>query len=191
MAELEKLTGYIIQKANDDAALIKEKAKADYDTAVNAATAEADKLSRDIISKANDEAVLIEQRANSALTQKKSRAILALKNSAVETVISDAKDMIISMGDSDYSAFMLRVLDANATGDEGIIAFNENDSKRMSKEFTTAVKKHKLTMSDEYSNITGGFILKYGAVEINCSVEALFRDRAEEFTDYINKALFE
>lgn len=191
MAELEKLTGYIIQKANDDAALIKENAQKDYDAVVNAASAEAEKISSDVISKANDEAALTEQRAVSALVQKKSKAILALKNSAVESVISDAKEIIVNMSDSEYSDFMLRLLNKSVTGEEGVLSLNERDSKRVSKEFMSAAGKHKLTLDTVYSNITGGFVLKYGAVEINCSVEALFRDRAEEFTDYINKALFE
>ena len=49
----------------------------------------------------------------------------------------------------------------------------------------------KLTVSDAVAPIDGGYILKYGYLEINCSFAAIFRDRRDEFIDLIRDQLFE
>jgi V/A-type H+-transporting ATPase subunit E len=39
-------------------------------------------------------------------------------------------------------------------------------------------------------NIDGGFILKYGNIEINSSFDALFEENEEELVDIVNKMLW-
>ena len=38
-----------------------------------------------------------------------------------------------------------------------------------------------------YCNIDGGFILKYGNIEINSSFDAIFDENKEELIDIVNK----
>ena len=47
-----------------------------------------------------------------------------------------------------------------------------------------------LTLSDDTADIDSGFILRYGGIEENCSLKALFADRQEELQDLVHKLLF-
>ena len=47
-----------------------------------------------------------------------------------------------------------------------------------------------LDISKEKSDISGGFIIKYGNTEQNCSLDAIFKEKKDELVDYINSNLF-
>ena len=44
-----------------------------------------------------------------------------------------------------------------------------------------------LEISKDTVNIDGGFILKYGNIEINSSIDALFEENKDELIDVVNK----
>jgi V/A-type H+-transporting ATPase subunit E len=52
-------------------------------------------------------------------------------------------------------------------------------------------KNASLIISENTVTIDGGFILKYGDVEENCSFDALFSSAKEELSDRVNAILFE
>ena len=47
-----------------------------------------------------------------------------------------------------------------------------------------------LELAEDPVNITGGFLLKYGNIEINSSIDAICEDRKEELVDRVNNVLF-
>ncbi len=42
----------------------------------------------------------------------------------------------------------------------------------------------------EARNIDNGFILAYGGIEENCSIEAMFAEKRDELRDQVRKILF-
>lgn len=48
----------------------------------------------------------------------------------------------------------------------------------------------KLTVSRETRDIDGGFVLSYGGIEENCSIEALFYAARERLQDRVQELLF-
>ena len=44
--------------------------------------------------------------------------------------------------------------------------------------------------SGETRNIDGGFILIYGGIEENCSIDAMFAEKRDELLDQVRKILF-
>ena len=46
------------------------------------------------------------------------------------------------------------------------------------------------TLSDTFADINGGFILKYGDIQINGELSALIYEKRDVLTDELNKALF-
>lgn len=189
MAEIRKITEYIVNKAKEEAKLTRENAIKECDAVISAAKKDADTLKKDILTKAYSEAADIERRAYSALSQKKARLILELKNQVIENVISTAKNSITEMPDNEYCSFLTGILKKNATGNPGNAVFNERDIRRMSAQLKKALRVANLTLETQPADISGGFILKYGSVLINCSLEAIFRDRQEEFTDCVSRAV--
>ncbi|MBR1773727.1 MAG: hypothetical protein IJ749_07480 [Eubacterium sp.] len=47
-----------------------------------------------------------------------------------------------------------------------------------------------IDISQDTVDIDGGFILKYGNIEINSSFDALFDENKEELTDIVNNLLW-
>ena len=45
-------------------------------------------------------------------------------------------------------------------------------------------------MSGESKNITNGFVLVYGGIEENCTIDALFDARRDELSDIVQRLLF-
>lgn len=190
MAGIENITEYIIQKADADAKNTLKRADEQHDAAILKAKKDAESISSEIIKSAENEAETIRERAASGAAQIRSRNILTLKNRAVSEVIENAKKILLSLPDDEYMSLMEKLLRDSASGSEGIIVLNSADKARMSSGFSEAAADCGLTVSGECADISGGFILKYGLVEINCSVDAVFRDRNEQFVDYVNKRLF-
>ena len=48
-----------------------------------------------------------------------------------------------------------------------------------------------LTLSKEPADMTNGFIITYGGVEENCTFDAIFAERANEFKDLVQNILFD
>ena len=191
MAEIQQITEYILTKAKNEGEQLLSQAGKEYDSIIEHASGEAEAVKAEILSKAQTEAKDIERRAVSALTQKKSGLILELKNSAIQNVIDMAKNEILGMSDKDYAEFIIRILKDNASNEKGTIAFNEKDASRLTAELKDTLESHLLTVDAVSADISGGFILKYGSILINCSLDALFKEKEEAFIDYINKAIFE
>ncbi len=190
MAEIQQITDYILSKAKNEGEELLARAGNEYDMLLEQAAVQAQDVRAQIISKARSEASDIERRAISALAQKKSALILELKNSAIADVIRMAKDEILNMPDKDYADFIIRILKCNATGQKGTIAFNEKDTSRLSTELANTLEEYLLTIDSTPADISGGFVLKYGSILINCSLDALFKEKEEQFVDYISKAIF-
>jgi len=191
MAEIQQITDYILTKAKNEGDKLLSQAGKEYDSIIAQASEEAEALKAQILSKAENEANDIERRAVSALAQKKSGLILELKNSAIQNVINMAKEEILNMSDEDYNEFVIRVLKNNASNQKGTIAFNQKDASRLSDELIDKLELYSLSVDTAPANISGGFILKYGSILINCSLDALFKEKEEAFIDYINNAIFE
>ena len=61
----------------------------------------------------------------------------------------------------------------------------ENDLKHALKE-----KGCEPTLSEDPVDITGGFVLVYGDIEINCSFDALIEGNSEELKELVYKNIF-
>ena len=75
----------------------------------------------------------------------------------------------------------------------GEIYFSAADLARLPADFDSRLEKAAkgaLQRSSETRPIDGGFVLTYGGVEENCSIEALFYAAREELQDKVHALLF-
>ena len=95
-----------------------------------------------------------------------------------------------------YFAFIIKSAVTQAQHGEGILSFNARDCARMPKNFQHLLnlalpEGKRLIVSKDSAGIDGGFIIKYGDLEENCSFAAIFREKRDEFIDLIRGVLFE
>lgn len=190
MAEISEILGYISDKYKAEAEAIEKTAMAERELAMQDARAEAEAQAERIIAKANEKAAVILTEAQSSSGQIISNAVLAAKNRAIKDVIQKAKESILNLDASDYIALLDRLLERYHEDKEGEMLLCARDLEAVGKDLAEAAAKYKLTVSKETADISGGFILRYGKIEENCSIDAIFREKTEQLTDRISGVLF-
>ena len=80
----------------------------------------------------------------------------------------------------------------------GKILFSAADRRRLPEDFDNKLKialsekpEAILTLSEDVTDLNGGFLLIYGDIEENCSFDALFFAAKETLQDKVNSLLFE
>ena len=136
------------------------------------------------------------QRYTSAADTKKKQAYLYAKQSMIASCLEKARQTILAMDDPSYFGMIAHQIGARLAAKEGTLFLSEKDRARMPEGFlekisaAAAEKGGSVSLSDETCAIDGGFILSYGGIEENCSVDALFEEYAEELSDTVGKLLF-
>ncbi len=127
------------------------------------------------------------------------RDLLAVKQEMVSKAFELAKEKITQMPAADYVAFLTRqVLAAATTGTEQLI-FNATDKEKYGAQVLTQVNSElkskgldgRITIADETREMIGGFILKNGNVEVNCSVDIMLELIRGELAAQVAHVLFE
>lgn len=105
------------------------------------------------------------------------KSILAMKQETVSKCFDKAKQMLISLPEAQYTAFLAKLAaNASVTGEEEII-LNKRDAGTLGAKVVEAANALKsgahLTLSDSTGDFEGGLILRRGQIETNCTVELL------------------
>ena len=96
----------------------------------------------------------------------------------------------------DYFSMVKKLVEKKARAGEGQICFNETDLKavtpQLKEELAQIAKKAggTLKVSEDPVRIKSGFILSYGGIEENCSLDAIFAEKAETLRDLANSILW-
>ena len=197
MTGTEKILRHIEDRAGSEAAGILEKAREE------AAKLEAEaKVKReDILREADGQAERLvteaRERAEVTAAAYKRRTLLAARGALVQEALDKAWEQILNLPDRDYFAFLYAQLDKQDLSRDGQLCLNEKDLERRPADFeakiaaAAAAQKGKLVLGGFPAAIRGGFILQYGGVEENCSLEALFESEADVLKDAVRAVLFE
>ena len=132
--------------------------------------------------------------AHSSARSISSRQVLALKTGLIEEVTDKAVNKILSMDKEEYFSLMYGLLASHMHPGRGVIVFNERDAGRLPDDFLKKAGSLKegcsLEVADRRADISGGFILIYGEIEENCSLEALREEKRDEIRDEAARLLF-
>lgn len=183
-AEAQAEAESAIRQAENDAADILANAQADTDAACARILAEAQR-----------QVDGIERAGASAAELRRRRAVLEAKQAILSQIMDSALETLHALPDADYFALLVRLAAAGAELRPGELLLSARDLARLPDGFEQAVRDAlpqgaALTVSGEARPIDGGFILKYGDVEQNCSFRAIFNARHEEMTDKARAVLF-
>ena len=140
---------------------------------VAAADAEGRRNARSIAAEAEKQAAQLVSRAESAGALASRRALLAAKVALVDDVLAEARRRLAGLPADEYFKTMLSLALKNRQAGEGVLFFGARDLARLPADFSAALGEG-ISVSDAPAPIEDGFLLKYGDIEINCTLDALF-----------------
>lgn len=193
MNGIEKITQRIEADAQLEIDRILGDAKAEAEAAAARWQAQADAEASELAAKNEKTAAEREERLVSAAQMEARKVRLAAKQEMVEKAYIRALEKLRSMPLEQYVAVLADLLvQASSTGTEEAV-FSPEDRERAGKaavEKANQASGKKLTLSQETSPIQGGFILRSGNVEVNCTFDTLVRLQKAETAGAVAKKLF-
>ena len=196
MTGLEKMKSQILDEAKAVADSKIAEAKAQAEEIMSQAKAEAEKKQASISQKSEAEIANYKERVASSIDLQRRTKVLAAKQDVIKEVLNEAYESLTGMEADAYFAMLLKMLGKYALPQDGEIFFSARDLKRMPAGFQDEVKKAaekkngSLTVSEEGRNIENGFILAYGGIEENCTLQAMFDAKRDELSDKVHHLLF-
>lgn len=151
-----------------------------------------------ITEKAKEEAVLIKQRYQAAESMEDRKNILKVRQECISEAFDVALKNLSDMPEDKYKLFIEGIILNTAKDEDGVIVFNERDKKRLGEGFIFEINgklKAKglsaaLSLAKDSLNTSGGFILRYGDLEINCTLEVILNMQRPNMEPEVAKILF-
>lgn len=192
MNGIEKIIARIRQDAQTEIDALMEKARAEAAGVEETFRREAQAEAETLAAKAQKTAAEREERMVSSAQMEKRKTLLAARQQMIEQAYETALEELCTLPHADYvetlTALLLR---ASARGNEEVI-FCKADRERVGEEAVAAANARgkQLILSEETRPVRGGFILKDGNVEINCSFETLVRLQKSQSAAEVAAILF-
>lgn len=196
MAGVDSIVKEILDEAEKNASDIRKKAsdeaKASMAEASAACAAEAKSL-RENAAKQSD---AYADRITSRIGMLRRENVLRTKQALIEETIEAAYEKLRDADDETYFGIIRTLAERELQPEDGVIIFGENDLKRLPENFAdqlAAAAKKKggtLTFSGEAGDIENGFILRYGGIDENCTLKALFAQKKEQLQDTVMSILW-
>lgn len=150
----------------------------------------------DFEKKAEKDRRLYESKAESGAEAMERNAVLKAKQDNIDLALSKAYEKISNLSPEEYFAVIESLVKQNVLAKDGEILFGKKDLSRMPSDFEkhiAAIAKEKggnLVLIKEATPISDGFILRYGLIEENCTLNALFETNQNKLKDIALKKLF-
>lgn len=190
MTSSEKILAGIAGEAKTEAEKITAEAEKQAAEITAAAKAEAETDAGKIQAAAEKKAELIINSGKSSAGLLKRDTALNCRRELIEKALNFVADTVNAYGDKDYFDFLLTLIKKEKLNGKGEVYLSVKDKARDIAAFKSELSALDLTLSDTFADINGGFILKYGDIQINGELSALIHEKRDVLTDELNKALF-
>ena len=190
MTSSEKILAGIAGEAKTEAEKITAEAEKQAVEITAAAKAEAESDAEKIKADAEKKAELIINSGKSSAGLLKRDKALNCRRELIEKALAAVADAVNAYGDKDYFDFLLTLIKKERLNGKGEVYLSVKDKARDTAAFKSKLSALNLTLNDTFADINGGFILKYGDIQINGELSALIHEKRDMLTDELNKALF-
>ena len=196
MAGIEKITNEINQEAEKEAAGIISAAEEAAKSLKSKTQQECDDRKSAADEKMQKKLEAENKKTQSQCEQAEKLIMLKAKQDIIEGVLRGAKDKLLGLDTKDYFDALSKLLEKQVQPEDGILFLSKRDVERVPEDFEKSAESiakkcgGTLEVSKDAAAIDGGFILKYGNIEINSSFDALFEENEEELIDIVNKMLW-
>lgn len=196
MGGLDKIIEEIKDQANAEAGQILKEADEYCDEYMKEIT---DKVADEVEAfekKEKSKRDLYDEKVKSGALFRERNEILKTKQQCINEVIKEAEYTICNLETKQYFDFLSKLFEANFDGTDGEMFFGKEDLERIPEEFKERIKAiadnkgAKVNISNKTKNIKNGFILVYGEIEENCTIQSLFDEKSDALRDIVNKELF-
>ncbi len=198
MSGAEKIQAKILEEARLLAEANIKRAEEEAASIIRAASKEAEARRKQIIEKAELEAVEVRKRIIAVAELEARKQKLMAKQQIVDEAFELTLKKLNNLPDIEYQSILVEMISNSVeTGKEEIL-LSSKDKQRMSPGFTDELNKKllqrgisaNLKISEETRNISGGFILKSGDIEVNNSFESIIRMNRDDIEAEVIKSLF-
>ena len=193
MKGIEKITQLIPTEAQSEIDSVLANARREAETVASRYQARAEAEAAELAAKNEKAAAEREERLVSAAQMEARKVRLAAKQEMVEKAYIRALEKLCSMPQEQYVDVLADLLlQASTTGTEEVV-FSQEDREHAGKAAVEKANKasgKKLTVAQETLPIQGGFILRSGNVEVNCTFDTLVRLQKAETAGAVAKKLF-
>ena len=190
MTSSEKILAGIAEESKTQADKINSDAEKQAADIIAAAREEAETDAEKIRAEAEKKAELIISSGKSSAELLKRDTALNCRRGLIEKALNFVADTVNAYGDKDYFDFLLTLIKKEKLNGKGEVYLSIKDKARDTAAFKSELSALDLTLSDTFADINGGFILKYGDIQINGELSALIHEKRDVLTDELNKALF-
>lgn len=196
MTGLEKMVSQILEEADASAAVTISDAEKKAAEILDEAGKKADEIRQQQEEQSRAKVKSYDERTASAADMKRRTAVLAARQELIGSVIADACERVKNLDEEKYFEILKNMVGKYLLPKDGEICFSRKDLERMPADFREEIrsmaekKGGALEFSGEARNIDGGFILVYGGIEENCSIDAVFAEKRDELLDQVRKILF-
>lgn len=190
MTSSEKILAGIAEESKAQADKINSDAEKQAADIIAAAKAEAETDAEKIRADAEKKAELIINSGKSSAELLKRDTALNCRRGLIEKALNFVADTVNAYSDKDYFDFLLTLIKKEKLNGKGEVYLSVKDKARDTAAFKSELSALDLTLSDTFADINGGFILKYGDIQINGELSALIHEKRDVLTDELNKALF-
>lgn len=190
MTSSEKILAGIAEESKTQADKINSDAEKQAADIIAAAREEAETDAEKIRAEAEKKVELIISSGKSSAELLKRDTALNCRRGLIEKALNFVADTVNAYGDKDYFDFLLTLIKKEKLNGKGEVYLSIKDKARDIAAFKSELSALDLTLSDTFADINGGFILKYGDIQINGELSALIHEKRDVLTDELNKALF-
>ena len=190
MTSSEKILAGIAEESKAQADKINSDAEKQAADMIAAAREEAESEAEKIKAEAEKKAELIINSGKSSAELLKRDTALKCRRGLIEKALITVADTVNAYSDKDYFDFLLTLIKKEKLNGKGEVYLSVKDKARDIAAFKSELSALDLTLSDTFADINGGFILKYGDIQINGELSALIHEKRDVLTDELNKALF-
>ncbi len=193
MSGMEKIVQTIRQEAEEKANGILQQSRervAEIERGM-AAKQEERENKADELARAEKQDVL--ERSESENRRMRKEALLKAKSEVLNGVIAEAKERLEKLPDEQYFALMQKLFERNAQNGSGKLYFAQADYNRVPNGFVeklnVGLANGSVELAGSTERISHGFVIVYGKIEQNCSLDSIFESEHSRIVDAVNACL--
>ena len=195
MNGIEKITGRLSKAAQAEADSIIKEAKDRARETVDRTQADISKMRAELSARGDKEAGEREERLVSVAQMEARQILLSAKQEMLQKAYDTAAEKLQSLSKEEFAALCAELLKKAAPDGTGEVIFDEAHRAVGEKAVVLANRSlprgsGNLKLSLETRTIGGGFIVKNGSVEVNCSFDTLVRLQKSESAGDVAALLF-
>lgn len=180
MAGLELITDAILSEANKKADEKIAEAKKRIEEINSEYAAEIEKIKENGKIARADAVKAVDERLEAEKAAYEREMLLKTEHETAKELISEAKNKILNMPKAEYFAYLAEIYKNQNDLDGGELLLCKEDKENMPDDFLESLGG--ITLSDEYAQ-SKGFVVRFGRVYINCTIDAIFRELESELYD--------